>query len=228
MQQKLATPRSIVLRTIKMLLLCILVLLTASSISQAQSGRRPAKRPESPDPLPPKQEEPPVKPSSDQNSKPLIPVKVVWYLQSVSSSRIYSRIVEEGCLERLSQSHSVKATPAEDLNRKQAIDIAKASADTYVLWFELDVDAAYSGRVGIGSMPPQYLYVSYQVFTPGTGKTKTSGHVYQRQRGPGGMPLPLPGPPTPASAEYSLRYAGQEMADRLLDALGAPHPAERH
>src|SRR5262249_21223786 len=209
------------LRGITALLLSSSLLLGASLISQAQSGRRPPKRPESPDPLPPKQEEPPVKPS-DENSKSLIPVKVVWYLGMVSSSNIYTRTVEEGCLERLSQSGRVKATPAEDVNRKQASDMAKASTDTYVLWFELQVDAAYGDHSGMGNVPPQYLQVRYEVFTPSTGKTKTAGNVYQRSRGPGGVPLPLPG--TTASAAYSLRYAGQEMADRLLDTLGLPRP----
>src|SRR5258706_3699389 len=47
---------------------CVLLLLSAAPISQAQSGRRPPKQPTAPDPLPPKAEEPPVKPSSDQNS----------------------------------------------------------------------------------------------------------------------------------------------------------------
>jgi len=222
MQHQTFARRPVSLRGMTALVLSFSLLFCASSISQAQSGRRPPKRPESPDPLPPKQEEPPVKSSADDNSKSQIPVRVAWYLGMVGSSNIYTRTVEEGCLERLSQSRSVKATPAEDINRKQASDMAKATTDTYVLWFELQLDAAYSDRGGIGNVPPQYLQVRYEVFTPSTGKTKTAGNIYQRSRGPGGMPLPLPG--TTASAAYSLRYAGQEMADRLLDTLGLSHP----
>jgi len=212
-------------RGIAGLLLGTLLLLSAASDSIAQSGRRPPKRPASPDPLPPKQEEPPVKPSSTETSKPRIPVKVVWHLQDISSSTVYLRIVETGCLERLSQSGAISASPAEDLNRKRASDIAKASTDTYVLWFELEVDMAEAGRYGMGRVPPEYLYVTYEIFTPGTGKTKSSGRIYQRTRGPGGVPLPVP---RTVSAEYSLRYAGREMADRLLAALGLPHPSERN
>jgi hypothetical protein len=124
------------------------------------------------------------------------------------------------------KSDAVKPIAGAEMNRKEAIDIAKASTDTYVLWFELDVDAIDAGRT-MGSVPPQYLYVNYAVFTPGTGKTRTSGHVYQRQRGPAGMPLPVPGPQTGSSADYSLQYAGREMADRLLDALSVSHPTDR-
>ena len=141
----------------------------------------------------------------------------------VGSSTTYSRTVLEGCLERLSQSGSVKATTAPDeMNRKQAIDIAKASSDTYVVWFELEVDMAYRDRSGMGSVPPQYLTVRFELYTPTTGKTKTSGQIYQRPQGPGG--LPIPGPGTGGSAVYSLGYAGREMADRVLATLGVARP----
>ena len=203
--------------------ICLLLLLGSTPISQAQSGRRPPKRPTSPDPLPPKQEEPPIKPSSDQNSGPKIPIKVVWHLSYVGSSTIYSRTVLEACLERLSQSGSVRATTASDeMNRKQASDLAKGSSDTYVVWFELEVDMAYRDRSGIGSVPPQYLMVRFEVYTPTTGKTKTSGQVYQRPQGPAG--IPIPGPGTSGTAVYSLGYAGHELADRVLDSLGIARP----
>ena len=215
-------------RRMRRVLLCFLLIVSLTPVTQAQSGRRPPKLPNSPDPLPPKQDEPPIQPSDKPPSNSQIPVKVVWNLPNIGSPTVYTQIVEDGCVERLSQSELVKATRGAELNRKQASDIAKASADTYVLWFELDVDAIDGGRYPVGSVPPQYLYVNYVVFTPGTGKSRTSGHVYQRQRGPGGMPLPLPGPQTGSSADYSLRYAGREMADRLLDALSLSHPPDRH
>jgi hypothetical protein len=205
-----------------------LFLLGSVSTPAFQSGRRPPKPPTSPDPLPPKNEEPPIKPS-EEGGKSQIPVRVAWYLQNVSSSPAFARIVQSGCLERLSQSNSVKASPVDDINRKRASEIAKASNDTYVLWFELELDAADS-TASRGSLDPgwvQSLYVRYEVFAPGTGKAKTSGRIFQRSRGPAGLPLPVPAPGTTAAAEYTLRYAGREMADRLFDALGLPHPANR-
>jgi len=215
--------RSLTSRLAAAALVCILLGLSAAPISQAQSGRRPPKRPTSPDPLPPKAEEPPIVPSSDHNSAPKIPVKVVWQRTYIGSSAIYTRTVQEACLERLSRSGSIKATTAADeTNRKQAIDMAKASADTYVLWFELEIDSAYDDRGGIGTVPPQYLMVRFEVYTPTTGKTKTSGQIYQRPQGPGG--LPLPGPGTSGSAIYSLGYSGREMADRVFDTLGVARP----
>jgi hypothetical protein len=203
-------------------LVWFLIFVIAAPVSLAQSGRRPPKQPTSPDPLPPKSEEP-IKPPSEQNSGPKIPVKVVWQLSNIGSSSIYSRTVQEACLERLSKSGSISPSAAADeMNRKQAIDIAKGSTETYVVWFELELDAQYQDRGGIGSVPPQYLTVRFEMYTPGTGKTKTGGHVYQRPQGPGG--LPIPGPGTAGSAGYSLAYAGREMADRVMDALGVSRP----
>lgn len=214
-------------RNVAALCIALLFVISAGSVSQAQSGRRPPKAPTSPDPLPPKQDEPPIKPSSpDQKSTSGIPIKVGWYLQNINASAIYNRIVEEGCLARLSQANSVKASPTKELNRKEAIDIAKGSTDTYVLWFELEVDTADAGNMGMGNVPPQYLSVRFEVFTPGTGKIKTSGHIYQRPRGPGGVPIPLPR--TSGSAEYLLRNCGREMADRLLDTLSVTRPPDRN
>jgi hypothetical protein len=202
-------------------LLWLLIFLIAAPLSEAQSGRRPPKQPTSPDPLPPKNEEPPIKPPSEQNSAPKIPVKVVWQLSHIGSSSIYSRTVQEACLERLSKSGSVTPGAARDeMNRKQAIDLAKGSSDTYVVWFELELDPQYQDRGGIGNVPPQYLTVRFELYTPGTGKTKTGGNVYQRPQGPGGLPVPG----TAGTAGYSLAYAGREMADRVLDALGVGRP----
>jgi len=207
--------------TVKKALTGIAVIVVLGSFALAQSGRKPPQQPKSPDPLPQKQDEPPIAQPSNKPSSSQIPVKVIWHLPNIGTSSIYSEIVEDGCLERLSQSNAIKAIAGREMNRKEAIDAAKASPDSYVLWFELDVDAIDAQR-SMGSVPPQYLYVKFEVFTPVTGKTRTSGHVYQRSRGAVGMPLP--GPQTGSSADYSLRYAGREMADRLLDALSLSHP----
>jgi hypothetical protein len=201
--------------------LSLVLLLVTAFGAAAQSGRKPPKPPKSPDPSPSKQEEPPIAPPSEQKSSPKIPVKVVWQSYAVASSSIYARSVQESCLDELSKSGSVTAsTTAKELNRKEAIDIAKASADTYVVWFQLEPDPAYNDRSGIGSIPAQYLIVSFYVFTPTTGKTKASGRVYQRPVGPGGLPVPGRG----TNGYYSLEYAGREMADRVLTALGLGRP----
>jgi hypothetical protein len=201
--------------------LSLALLLAMCFVSAAQSGRKPPKPPKSPDPFPSKQEEPPIAQPSEQKSTPKIPVKVLWQSYAVASSSIYARTVLESCLDELSRSGSVTAsTTAKELNRKEAIDIAKASADTYVVWFQLEPDPAYDDRSGIGSIPAQYLVVGFYVYTPTTGKAKASGRVYQRRVVPGGIPIPGSG----TNGYYSLEYAGREMADRVLAALGLGRP----
>lgn len=208
-------------RSFALPLLCLVILVVTAFGAAAQSGRKPPKPPKSPDPLPSKQEDPPIAPPSEQKSTPKIPVKVVWQSYAVASSSIYARSVLEACLDELSKSGSVTASStSKELNRKEAIDIAKASADMYVVWFQLEPDPAYNDRSGIGSVPAQYLVVSYYVFTPTTGKTKSSGRVYQRQVGPGGLPVPGSG----TNGYYSLEYSGREMADRVLASLGLGRP----
>jgi hypothetical protein len=202
-------------------LLSLVLLVVTAFGAAAQSGRKPPKPPKSPDPLPSKQEDPPIAQPSERKSTPKIPVKVLWQSYAVASSSIYARSVQESCLDELSKSGSVTAsTTAKELNRKEAIDIAKASADMYVVWFQLEPDPAYNDRSGIGSIPAQYLVVSFYVFTPTTGKSKASGRVYQRPVGPGGLPIPGSG----TNGYYSLEYAGREMADRVLASLGLGRP----
>jgi len=203
------------------LALSLVLLLITAFTSGAQSGRKPPKPPKTPDPIPSKQEDPPVVQPSEEKSAPKIPVKVAWQLDTVNSSSIYSRTVEETCLQELSRSGSIAPGATGELNRKKAIDMAKASADTYVLWFQLEPDPAYSDRFGIGSIPPQYLIIKYDMFSPTTGKPKTSGNVYQRSVGPGGLPIPGRGSNT---GQYGLEYAGREMADRVLASLGVGRP----
>src|SRR5215467_3233908 len=79
-------------------------------------------------------------------------------------------------------------------------------------------------EIGMDQAYAQSFYVNYVVFAPGADKTKASGHVYQRNRGAGGVPYPGQSPRTSSSAEYSLKYAGRETADRVLDSLGILGP----
>lgn len=199
---------------------CALFALGAAGLAGGQSGRRVPKKPESPDPRPSAQPEPPVAPAEPKDEKPRTPILVVKNLPFAGTSAMPSNIVMDGFMERMQNSNAVKVRPGRDMNRKEASDYAKSSGDTYVVLIQLDLDPAYSSRDRMGYVDPSSLYVDYVVFTPGTGKTKSSGHVYQRRGAAGRSPLPGPTPRTTAGAEYSLRYAGRETADRVLDALG--------
>lgn len=204
-------------RRIASLFLCALFLLGVVAIAEGQSGRRVPKRPTAPDPFPPASSEPPVSSPSPQNDKVATPILVAMYLPDVGTSAIYSRIVIDGFMERTQKNAGVKVRTGKELNRKEAIDSAKQSKDSYVVWFQLQQDRVNTSGYGVD---PFSLYVDYYIFEPVTGKTRTSGHVYQRtNRGVGGAPWPAPNPRSTGAAEYSLRYAGVELAERVLDTL---------
>ncbi|MFY9610017.1 MAG: hypothetical protein WAU45_15540 [Blastocatellia bacterium] len=207
-------------RLVVRLLLC--AFLAASFTALAQSGRRIPKQPSSPDPKPPAQTEPPIESSSPTKVTSELPILVVKNLASIGSSSILTNVALDGCLEELKQSRAVQVSSGKDKNRKEASDYAKASKDTYVVLIQLDSEIGDPGNV-IG-VNPRSLYVSYIVFTPGTGKIKTQGRVFQGQsRGPLGVPVPN----TTASAEYELRRCGREAGDRVLDALDVGRPQRR-
>lgn len=202
------------------LLLCALFLFNAATIAEAQSGRRPPKRPTAPDPLPPAPSEPPLVQSTTQDKKGATPILLAKEMRDlVFSSDIFLNAVMDGFMGRMAKASSVKARASSSrMNRKEASDAAKSSSDTYVVWFQLGSDS--SGRSSDDYRNAQNLYIEYTIYLPGTGKSKTSGHIYQRSsRGVLGSPLPGPTTTGAGSAEYTLRYAGVELAERVLDSL---------
>ena len=203
------------------LLLFALLLVTAASFAQAQSGRRIPKQPDSTERNPPSQPEPPTQPSPRETA-PQLSILAVKNLQTVGSSSIFTDIALGGCLEELKQSTAVQVSSGKDKNRKEASDYAKASKDTYVVLIQLESDTADTEHPSVSVLGgnPRSLYVSYVAFAPGTGKIRTQGHIYQGQRHG-------PIPDSTASAEYELRRCGREAADRVLEALNLARP-QRH
>jgi hypothetical protein len=200
---------------------CLSITFLLASAANAQSGRRLPKLPPKPvETKPPK--EPPAEETTAASAKEKLPpvsVIVTYQYDSFMGSHYLVNSVLDGCLGRLQKAMGVSARFGNEMNRKEASDIAKASADTYVVWFELKSEnfGPDDGRNSARS-----YYVSYIVYAHTTGKSKTAGHVYQRQRGS----LPLPS--TNAGADYNLRRAGQELADRVLGALNLPLPPDRY
>ncbi|MFL6216294.1 MAG: hypothetical protein ACJ74J_20590 [Blastocatellia bacterium] len=205
------------------LLLATLFVFNIAAIAGPQSGRRIPKRPTTADPTTPKESEPPVvQPEEKKPTRPAIPILLAGNLDNIIySSSAYLNIVMDGFLERASKINAVKIEPAgRDTTRKQAIDAAKASKERYVVWFRLVSDSMSSTPTSDYAYGYS-LYIDYQVYEPATGKSKTSGHVYQRTKTTGPVGVPLPGR---TGVEYSLRYAGAELADRVLSVLDLNSP----
>lgn len=207
-------------RPLTTMFLSVLVAMGLCLIGQAQSGRRRPKRTDPPPP-PAKQEPPPQ--SSQEPKRALIPILLASGTSTVNTSTFYANIVIEHCAQRLKEAlaFEVHIGPSE-MNRKEASDRAKADAKTHVLWIELEVDY----RVGedptrVGVVEPDRLLVNYTLFTPGTGKVKTSGRVYQRPRTIASIPVPTPTPQPGIGIDFrhNLDGAGRETAERVMSAL---------
>jgi hypothetical protein len=200
--------------------LCLSLLVFCASVATAQSGRRlPKLSPKPQEKTPPKEATPEEdKPARPQNKEPLLQLTVVYQQASVMSPHFLTQAVMQGCLDRLQKSTDLKPQYGSEMNRKEASDIAKNSQNTYVLWLQLETD---SFGPDTGRNSPQSYYVNYVLFTPGTGKGKTSGNVYQRQSGLGSIPR------GDITGEYTLRRAGRDLADRVLGALNLPIPPDR-
>ena len=91
-------------------------------------------------------------------------------------------------------------------------------------------DRMRSSRSNTGQEYIEDMVVDFTVFAPGTGKIKTSGRVYltQPRKSVGGVGIPMPVPSGPATAEYSLKQAGRDVADRVIDSLTVIVPPSRN
>ena len=215
-----AGPAPVSSRRSRLSIISLIAICLVFGAVHGQSGRKP--------PPPPRPSTPPAdttEPPASSDSKPekqKVPIIVTTYLPNVSSSSIYVNVVADGCLGRLKQSGGFAVTRQREMNRKEASDTAKGSADSYVLWVELRSDRA--DPTVEDSRYAYDLYVDYALFTPGTGKVKTTGRVYQRRAGTIGSPVPLPPTVGRAPIESQLEQAGRETADRVMSALNILPP----
>ena len=211
------------------LVFCVGIILLISSFAEAQSGRRPPKRTESEGVQ--KSTEP--EPTTKQEAKPEKEQTPVMIVKSNSSYGVYyaDEYVVEGCAARLKQSSALQVQKhPNEMNRKEAGDAAKVSANRYVVFLEMSSDRMRYNRDRMGREYIEDAVIDYTVFTPGTGKIKTSGRVYQmRPRGGvGGVGVPLPVPSGPATVEYTLKQAGRDVADRIIDSLTVITPPPKN
>ena len=166
------------------LVFCAAIILLVSTIADAQSGRRPPKRSESEGVQKPVDPDPPVKPTeTKQPEKDKTPVLVVES-QSYFSGSYYSEYVVEGCAARLKQSSILAIEKSQrEMNRKEASDAAMSPTPRYVILLELTRERMGYDRRRDSGYHPEDVVVQYTVFSPGTGKAKTSGRVYARRAG---------------------------------------------
>lgn len=194
-----------------------LSLIAACAVSaEAQSGRR-ARKPTVVTPPPPEPSPEVKKPV--QETKPSLTF-IIGSDRHESFSYIpsyFSDSVMRACADRLDDAPSVRVDVVHrDINRGEAIKRAKEEKEAFVVWLQLRTEYAAAGRTDLNE-----LYLEYWLFAPTTGKTTTTGRVYQQAYSTGPV---IVGPRTTGrtSAAYTeilLKRAAREAAERILAAM---------
>ncbi|HEV2884341.1 MAG TPA: hypothetical protein VGW36_05750 [Pyrinomonadaceae bacterium] len=99
-----------------------------------------------------------------------------------------------------------------DMTRGEAVRRARTEKEAYVVLLELVVDRMSSSN----SDNPQ-LCLQYWVFSPTTGKIKTSGATYSHTTRSGGVILTRRMPDV--LRDHNLQQASREAAERILAAF---------
>jgi hypothetical protein len=203
------------------LFLCLAV---TSLAIQAQSGRRAPKKAE---PVPEATPEPTPTPEQKSKSEDKPKISITLGINGTSGfaniPTYFYDIVLSSCADKLHEASSIGLNVSgRDMNRADAVKLAKSQKETFVAFLELRSDSTAA------SSSNQYdnVYVEYSLFAPETAKVVASGRAYQRQSTLRGVIPGLPGRASSVYTEQMLKQAGHEAGDRILSALhvSAPRP----
>jgi hypothetical protein len=166
------------------LVLLLLGLAVEPGETEAQSGRRSAPAPVNSTPPVPVVTTDPV-PEAD---KPLAPgglparVRLLVARQPTSKHLSFEDQIFASFIKQLNRYDNIEATSIGDLKEGQAIERAKAEAETFVILLRFNIDSFQGGTIILNS---QDLEIEYSVLAPHTGKKQTKGKVYFQAIGGG-------------------------------------------
>ena len=189
----------------------MVLLLSCTSIVLAQSGRRVQKSTPAPESTP----EPTPKPTPSapaDKSKPRLTF-IVGLDRNEGFANIPSYAYEgvlQSLAERLGKAPGIQVGATQsDMSHIDAIRMAKAEKEGFVVWIQLEVDSMNGSTGNNGNL--DNVVIEYTVLAPTTAKVATSGRTYPTRKGI------ILGPTT--SSVYGDRYlnqAAQEAADKIL------------
>lgn len=222
-----------------LLLLSLMLCTWQSCIVAAQSGRR---RTEPPSPSVPSSTNTATGGESESESKPKGPVKttdaalvtfVVMEDDNLMANIPFDarEAVIDGFLRRLKGARAVAAESAGKGGRNQARDRAKKEKDAFVVFVQLEEDAANSGQQSMGRADTRTLVIKTFVYTPVSGDLKFTDRVWQRPVRQtatiGGVRVPVPVSRSERyPSELQLQQAAREAADRLMSRFNVMPPPE--
>ncbi len=207
-------------------LICCGVLMLCSVLIVAQSGRRLPKTSPAPPPEATEQEEEKPKPSKPPEPTITLIVGVDELTISQIPPHFFSTVLG-ACENRLRDSGAVRVEgTSRSFNRGDAVKRAKAEKEAYVVLLELQSES-FGRRQPYGNVNIDDLYVGYTVFAPVTAKNVTAGRTYpQTHRRVGVLGRPRTGTGV-MYAEYLVKEAAREAAERILAAFHIKLDKER-
>jgi hypothetical protein len=203
----------------------LLALACCAQVATAQSGRK-AQKTSTPTPTIE------TKPQGESESGPkqgakktdvLASFVVMWYDDQTSFG--LDPRASEGMLasfvQRLGQSVAVSVTNAGKGRRQEARERAKSESSAFVVLFELEDEAATTGRGSMGQQNMGGLIIRTYVYTPKTADLKFTDTIYQRPYRQtariGGVRVPVPTRGIERyPSQHELEQAARDAADRLL------------
>lgn len=209
---------------IRLFTLSVVFVLAAGAVStSAQSGRRiPKSRNTSPAAeAPPPDEQPatdsaPAPPPVREGEK--ISVSTAKSVPTFSIRADVCDAVVRTCAREIGESSFARPMPSEDLSRKQAVELAKANAAGYVLWFQFSIDGI-EDPMSTQRVRDPLLVATYILFEPGTGKIRTQGRQYFSSYDSYARSSPSIGGVNRGSRGLSPTETGLRVAAAVLEAL---------
>jgi hypothetical protein len=194
----------------------ILLLICSSFVGQAQSGRR-----QKPKATTVPIEETPATTTTSETRKPDFNLAVSIERSSFDQvPNWYFGTVLASCADRLKSTPAVSVSAGDtDTTRADAINAAKNSKDTHIVWLQLRNDSLSADRSWSNVND---ITVEYFVYAPITAKVVTSGRAYNHgyRKGPVVVGPGSSGTTTNAiGAEALLRQMGRDVADSILSGL---------
>jgi hypothetical protein len=184
----------------------------------AQSGRHVRRPAPAATPAP---EPTPIEKSKPKEKSNLALVVGIQGDSFSNAARYYDGVVLRGCADRLRESSATVDVSQKDINRSEAIKLAKASKDAFVVFLKIGPSSIELDQGTYGNPNLSELYIEYVVFAPTTAKVAASGRSYQRalQKGPVVVGPTTSGRNNSIYTEQLLRQAAEDAAERILHSL---------
>ena len=200
------------------------LLMIGANVSMGQAGR---KLPQS-KPAPTKSDPAPSPtPEAAKPTKPQFTLKVVRDIpQTLYLAFPFPERVETWTVDRLKKSPLLEVSAGDQANHAQAVNLAKAETEAYIVWLQLEEDPMAKPDQAGRHQPAGQVRINFSILEPVTGKTKYSSTIFlaQTTRGVGLGRIESACYPGVRKDDYLLLQASFEAAARIMDYLKVPVP----